>query len=250
MIDNLNNEKAIEMNEDKSEIQKEFDVESENQIEVKLEDKFLDVQQSEREYSTDCMTDPCYTAYTQCIETVEAPPTGGYQAEVHNEKKCILKKIFSQPFLTIIFLILTILLLCINQLTFAIFSLVCALFVICIQAIEILIIYNKPNKNTHTISIYNKLDTSKWLLDTLNKKIKVASQYNIEIQEYLEFAIKVETEIEKLRSSISIIFTEVELITNGQDVRKHCDTVDEHNKQIFAMISKLNNELADKILKQ
>ena len=48
----------------------------------------------------------------------------------------------------------------------------------------------------------------------------------------------------------SPIFTENELITNGKDVRKCCDTVDGYNKKISDVLSKLNNELADKILKQ
>ena len=242
MIDNLNNEKAIEMNEDKSEIQKEFDVESENQVEVKLEDKFLDVQQSEREYSTDCMTDPCYTAYTQCIETVEAPPTGGYQAEVHNEKKCILKKMFSKPFLVAISIIVCLLSVFINNLSLTIILFGVFIFVLCVMN-------DDPYGGKNKIQIHNKLDTSKLLLDTLNKKIKLAPKYNIEIHEYLEFAIKVENEIEKIHSNISTIFTENELITNGKDVQKQCDIVDEHNKKISDVLSKLNNELADKILK-
>ena len=56
------------------------------------------------------------------------------------------------------------------------------------------------NKNRISkINIYNNLDKSKLLLDTLNKKIKTATQYNIEINEHLELAIIVENEIEKLR---------------------------------------------------
>ena len=92
------------------------------------------------------------------------------------------------------------------------------------------------NKNRISkINIYNNLDKS--------------TQYNIEINEHLELAIIVENEIEKLRSNISNIFTENELITNGKDVQKYCDIVDEHNEKISEAISKLNNVLADKILK-
>ena len=125
-------------------------------------------------------------------------------------------------------------------------------FIFMYSIIFVLIYKIKVNINKNRISkinIYNNLDKSKLLLDTLNKKIKTATQYNIEINEHLELAIIVENEIEKLRSNISNIFTENELITNGKDVQKYCDIVDEHNEKISEAISKLNNVLADKILK-
>lgn len=237
----LNNETEIDMNED--EIKNKLDVESENQVEVELEDKFLDVHKPEHKYSTDS-TINTYTHLT--TETMVEPPTGGYPAELYNEKKYILKQIGFQPFLPLVFFILTIVFVLMDKLTFATVS----IFIFLITLFIIDIIEIKGKGKTNKIKIYEKLDSSKLLLDTLNKKIKLAPKYNIEIHEHLEFAIKMENEIEKLYSNISSIFTENELITNGKDVRKCCDTVDGYNKKISDVLSKLNNELADKILKQ
>lgn len=245
MTDNLDNEIEIKQNtEDKLEIQKELYMKDENEVKsaVELEDKFLDVEQSKNEHSTDCTTGTCYTR-TQCIETIEQPYTRGYPAELYNEKKDIFKRISLKPFLVAISIILCLLSIFINNLSLTIILFSVFVFVLFIMD-------DDPHGAKNKIQIYNKLDTSKLLLDTLNKKIKLAPKYNIEIHEYLEFAIKVENEIEKIRSNISNIFTENELITNGKDVQKQCDTVDEHNKKISDVLSKLNNELADKILKQ
>ena len=81
--------------------------------------------------------------------------------------------------------------------------------------------------------------------DDLEKNYNIALEFSAEL-----FSKNIENEIEKIHSNISTIFTENELITNGKDVQKQCDIVDEHNKKISDVLSKLNNELADKILKQ
>ena len=241
MKDNLDNEMKIDI------IQKEFDVKDENEVkdelEVKLEDKFLDAIQSVHEHSTACTTNSCYTR-TQCIETIEAPC---YPVELYNEKT---NNGFFSEMLSIKKIVLSVIAIGIilsyfvlhNYIMFG-FSL--SIFIYCLIDEDIL---NKHHNKK--IPIYDKLDSSKLLLYTLNKKIKLAPKYNIEIHEYLEFAIKVENEIERIRSNISNIFTENELITNGKDVQKQCDIVDEYNKKISDVLSKLNNELADKILKQ
>ena len=243
MTDNLDNEIEIKQNkEDKLEIQKELDMKDENEVKgevsVALEDKFLDVQKQEHEYSNTCTTCTLVTTYT-----MEQTPTDGYPVKLYNQKEDILKRISLKPFLVAISIILCFLSVFINNLSLTIILFGVFVFVLCIMNDEP---YGKKNK----IQIYDKLDTSKLLLDTLNKKIKLAPKYNIEIHEYLEFAIKVENEIEKIRLNISNIFTENELITNGKDVQKQCNIVDEHNKKISDVLSQLNNELADKILKQ
>ena len=247
MTDNLNNEMEIKQNkEDKLEIQKELDMKDENEVknelEVKLEDKFLDAIQSVHEPSTACTTNSCYTR-TQCIETMEQPPTGDYPVKLYNQKEDILKRMSLKPFLVAISIIVCFLSVFINNL-----SLTIILFGVFIFVLHVM--NDEPYEPKKKMKIYEKLETSNLLLDTLNKKIKLAPKYSIEIHEYLEFAIKVENEIEKIRSNISNIFTENELITNGKDVQKQCDIVDEHNKKISYVLSKLNNELADKILKQ
>lgn len=250
MTDNLDNEMEIEIKqnkEDKLEIQKELDIKDENKGEVSLEDKFLDVEKSKNEYSIDCTTGcttgTCYTR-TQCIETMEAPC---YPVELYNERtnnECF-SNMSSVKKIVFILIAITMILsyFVLDNYIMVGFSL--SIFIWILIDDDIL---NKPHNKI--IPIHDKLDTSKLLLDTLNKKIKLAPKYNIEIHEYLEFAIKVENEIEKIRSNISNIFTENELITNGKDVQKHCDIVDEHNKKISDVLSKLNNELADQILKQ
>lgn len=239
MTDNLNNEIEIKQNkEDKLEIQKELDMKDENKGKVALEDKFLDVQKQEHKYSNTCTTCTLVTTYT-----MEQPPTGDYPVKLYNQKEDILKRMSLKPFLVAISIIVCLLSVFINNLSLTIILFGVFIFVLCVMNDE-------PYGGKNKIQIHNKLDTSKLLLDTLNKKIKLAPKYNIEIHEYLEFAIKVENEIEKIHSNISTIFTENELITNGKDVQKQCDIVDEHNKKISDVLSKLNNELADKILKQ
>lgn len=240
MTDNLDNEIEIKQNkEDKLEIQKELDIKDENkgEVSVTLEDKFLDVQKQEHKYSNTCTTCTLVTTYT-----MEQPPTGGYPVELYNQKEDILKRMSLKPFLVAISIIVCFLSTFINNL-----SLTIILFGVFIFVLHVM--NDEPYGGKNKIQIHDKLDTSKLLLDTLNKKIKLAPKYSIEIHEYLEFAIKVENEIEKIRSNISNIFTENELITNGKDVQKQCDIVDEHNKKISDVLSKLNNELADKILK-
>ena len=235
MTDNLDNEIEIKQNkEDKLEIQKELDIKYENkgEVSVALEDKFLDVQKQEHKYSNTCTT-----------YTMEQPPTCGYPVKLYNQKEDILKRMSLKPFLVAISIIVCLLSVFINNLSLTIILFGVFIFVLCVMNDE-------PYGGKNKIQIHDKLDTSKLLLDTLNKKIKLAPKYSIEIHEYLEFAIKVENEIEKIRSNISNIFTENELITNGKDVQKQCDIVDEHNKKISDVLSKLNNELADKILKQ
>lgn len=241
MTDNLNNEIEIKQNkEDKLEIQKELDMKDENKgkVAVALEDKFLDVQKQEHKYSNTCTTCTLVTTYT-----MEQPHTGGYPVKLYNQKEDILKRMSLKPFLVAISIIVCLLSVFINNLSLTIILFGVFIFVLCVMNDE-------PYGGKNKIQIHDKLDTSKLLLDTLNKKIKLAPKYSIEIHEYLEFAIKVENEIEKIRSNISNIFTENELITNGKDVQKQCDIVDEHNKKISDVLSKLNNELADKILKQ
>lgn len=239
MTDNLNNEIEIKQNkEDKLEIQKELDMKDENKGKVALEDKFLDVQKQEHKYSNTCTTCTLVTTYT-----MEQPPTGDYPVKLYNQKEDILKRMSLKPFLVAISIIVCLLSVFINNLSLTIILFGVFIFLLCVMNDE-------PYGGKNKIQIHNKLDTSKLLLDTLNKKIKLAPKYNIEIHEYLEFAIKVENEIEKIHSNISTIFTENELITNGKDVQKQCDIVDEHNKKISDVLSKLNNELADKILKQ
>lgn len=239
MTDNLNNEIEIKQNkEDKLEIQKELDMKDENKGKVALEDKFFDVQKQEHKYSNTCTTCTLVTTYT-----MEQPPTGDYPVKLYNQKEDILKRMSLKPFLVAISIIVCLLSVFINNLSLTIILFGVFIFVLCVMNDE-------PYGGKNKIQIHNKLDTSKLLLDTLNKKIKLAPKYNIEIHEYLEFAIKVENEIEKIHSNISTIFTENELITNGKDVQKQCDIVDEHNKKISDVLSKLNNELADKILKQ
>lgn len=238
MTDNLNNEIEIKQNkEDKLEIQKELDMKDENKGKVALEDKFLDVQKQEHKYSNTCTTCTLVTTYT-----MEQPPTGDYPVKLYNQKEDILKRMSLKPFLVAISIIVCFLSTFINNL-----SLTIILFGVFIFVLHVM--NDEPYGGKNKIQIHDKLDTSKLLLDTLNKKIKLAPKYSIEIHEYLEFAIKVENEIEKIRSNISNIFTENELITNGKDVQKQCDIVDEHNKKISDVLSKLNNELADKILK-
>lgn len=246
MKDNLDNEMEINIKHDKEEqpeIQKELDMTDGNEVAVALEDKFLDVQKSEHEYSTDCTTGTCYTR-TQCIETMEVPC---YPVELYNERtnKEFFSAMSSVKKIVFILIAITIILSYFVLHNYIMFGFSLTIFIWILIDDDIL---NKPHNKI--IPIHDKLDTSKLLLDTLNKKIKLAPKYNIEIHEYLEFAIKVENEIEKIRSNISNIFTENELITNGKDVQKHCDIVDEHNKKISDVLSKLNNELADQILKQ
>ena len=241
MTDNLDNEIEIKQNkEDKLEIQNELDMKDENkgEVSVALEDKFLDVQKQEHKYSNTCTTCTLVTTYT-----MEQPPTYGYPVKLYNQKEDILKRMSLKPFLVAISIIVCFLSIFINNLSLTIILFGVFVFVLCVMN-------DKPYGEKNKIQIHDKLDTSKLLLDTLNKKIKLAPKYSIEIHEYLEFAIKVENEIEKIRSNISNIFTENELITNGKDVQKQCNIVDEHNKKISDVLSKLNNELADKILKQ
>ena len=239
MKDNLDNEIKHDK-EEQPEIQKELDMTDGNEVVVALEDKFLDVEQQ-----NECLTEPGYCpSHTGYIETMESPC---YPVELYNERtnKGSFGEMSSVKKIVFILIAITMILSYFVLDNYIMVGFCLSIFIWILIDDDIL---NKPHNKI--IPIHDKLDTSKLLLDTLNKKIKLAPKYNIEIHEYLEFAIKVENEIEKIRSNISNIFTENELITNGKDVQKHCDIVDEHNKKISDVLSKLNNELADQILKQ